>query len=242
MRHDPRLDLLEQATERGMLRALDVAFARFLAMQDATASAVVPLLGALVSRQQADGHLCLDLTTWQQLADEFAWPSSWQALITKAAAEPHSLTASILVATPADNARRGSPLVLDGDRLYLRRYWNHEQRVAEAIGQRLAQVPSAPAQLAEQLARLFPAAPTDAPDWQRVACALAARGAFTVITGGPGTGQDHHRRALARLAADVATKRLATSPAYPPCRPHWQGRRPAAGVDQRADRAARCRR
>ena len=189
MRHDPRLDLLEQATERGMLRALDVAFARFLATQDATAAAVVPLLGALVSRQQADGHLCLDLTTWQQLAEEFAWPSSWQALITTAATQPHVLTASILIATPADNARRGSPLVLDGNRLYLRRYWNHEQRVAEAIGQRLAQAPGAPAQLAEQLARLFPAAHTEAPDWQRIACALAARGAFTVITGGPGTGK-----------------------------------------------------
>lgn len=189
MRHDPRLDLLEQATERGMLRALDVAFARFLAAQDTAASAVVPLLGALVSRQQADGHLCLDLTTWRQLAEEFAWPSSWQALITAAAADPDTLAASILVATPAHNARSASPLVLDGNRLYLRRYWNHEQRVAQAIGRRLAQSPHAPEKLAEQLARLFPAQNTDAPDWQRIACALAARGAFTVITGGPGTGK-----------------------------------------------------
>lgn len=209
MRHDPRLDLLDQAAERGMLRALDVAFARFLAAQDETASAVVPLLGALVSRQQADGHLCLDLTTWQQLAEEFAWPSNWQAQITKAAAEPQSLTASILVATPTDNARRGSPLVLDGNRLYLRRYWNHEQRVAEAIGQRLAQVPSAPAQLAEQLATLFPAAATDAPDWQRVACALAARGAFTVITGGPGTGKT---TAVVRLLGLLQTLQRNDSP------------------------------
>lgn len=189
MRHDPRLDLLEQATERGMLRALDVAFARFLAAQDTAASAVVPLLGALVSRQQADGHLCLDLTTWRQLAEEFAWPSSWQALVTEAAADPHALTTSILVATPAHHARGASPLVLDGNRLYLRRYWNHEQRVAQAIGRRLAQAPNAPEKLAEQLARLFPAANADAPDWQRIACALAARGAFTVITGGPGTGK-----------------------------------------------------
>lgn len=189
MPHDPRLALLEQATERGALRALDVAFARFLAAQDSAAHAVVPLLGALVSRQQADGHLCLDLTTWRQLAEEFAWPANWQALITDAAADPHALIASMLVATPADNTRAGSPLVLDGTRLYLRRYWNHEQRVAHAIGRRLEQAPNAPEKLAEQLTRLFPAEATDAPDWQRIACALAARGAFTVITGGPGTGK-----------------------------------------------------
>ncbi|WP_266182707.1 exodeoxyribonuclease V subunit alpha [Dyella humicola] len=189
MRHDPRLDLLDQATERGTLRALDVAFARFLAAQDAHAPAVLPLLGALVSRQQADGHLCLDLASWEPLAEEFAWPSSWRALIATAIADPRSLTHSILVAVPDVGDRAASPLVLDGHRLYLRRYWQHEQRVAQAISLRLSQSPSAPPQLAEQLARLFPAKVSHLPDWQRIACALAARGAFTVITGGPGTGK-----------------------------------------------------
>ena len=189
MRHDFRLDLLDQATERGTLRALDVAFARFLAAQDAHAPAVLPLLGALVSRQQADGHLCLDLASWEPLAEEFAWPSSWRALIATATADPASLSHSILIATPDAGDRSSSPLVLDGQRLYLRRYWNHEQRVAQAIDLRLSQSPSAPPQLAEQLARLFPAEATHRPDWQRIACALAARGAFTVITGGPGTGK-----------------------------------------------------
>ncbi|MFC4527627.1 exodeoxyribonuclease V subunit alpha [Dyella halodurans] len=189
MRHDARLDLLDQAPERGTLRALDVAFARFLAAQDAHAPAVLPLLGALVSRQQADGHLCLDLASWEPLADEFAWPTSWRALVATATADPASLTHSILVATPDAGDHAGSPLVLDGHRLYLRRYWQHEQRVAQAISLRLIQSPSAPPQLAEQLARLFPAEAGDLPDWQRIACALAARGAFTVITGGPGTGK-----------------------------------------------------
>src|SRR5690606_24051461 len=42
--------------------------------------------------------------------------------------------------------------------------------------------------LPEQLQRLF-ADSTQQPDWQRLACALAARGAFSIITGGPGTGK-----------------------------------------------------
>ena len=188
MRPDALPASLDLALAHGVLRPLDVAFARFLAAQDPAAPAALPLLGALVSRQQADGHLCLDLAGWESLADEAGWPEAWRTLVSMAMADSASLAASEAIGLP-DGTHEGSPLVLDGSRLYLRRYWNHEQRVAGAIGQRLAQPPQAPAQLREQLARLFPGAGDGTPDWQRVACALAARSLFTVITGGPGTGK-----------------------------------------------------
>ena len=38
------------------------------------------------------------------------------------------------------------------------------------------------------LERLFASSQTQ-PDWQKLACAVAARGAFSIITGGPGTGK-----------------------------------------------------
>lgn len=180
---------LEQAVERQWLRPLDVAFARFLAAQDANAPAVLPLLGALVSRQQSDGHLCLDLAAWPSLAEDGNWPNAWRTALAEAANAPASLLTSSLMAASQEASFSASPLVLDGSRIYLRRYWNHEQRVARAIEQRLAPQNATSPLLASQLARLFPAATDDAPDWQRVACALAARGAFTVITGGPGTGK-----------------------------------------------------
>jgi len=189
MSADPRTEALEQAVEHGWLRPLDVAFARFLQAQAPDASPSLPLLGALVSRQQADGHLCLDLAAWEALADDGGWPSAWRGLLADAALLPASLLASPLLAAAGDVLRTASPLVLDGSRLYLRRYWNHEQRVAQAIGQRLARTPATSSLLPAQLARLFPTSPDNPLDWQRVACALAARGAFTVITGGPGTGK-----------------------------------------------------
>ena len=188
MLHDALATSMEHAVERQWLRALDVAFARFLAAQDATAPAAVPLLGALVSRQQADGHLCLDLDAWKALADDGGWPADWRNMLADAASAPTSLLSSLLAASD-DALSTASPLVLDGSRLYLRRYWNHEQRVATAISQRLARSHAASPLLAGQLARLFPGASGDMVDWQRVACALAARGDFTVITGGPGTGK-----------------------------------------------------
>ncbi len=189
MQPESALALMDQAIERGWLRPLDVAFARFLDTQDPQAPRALPLLGALVSRQQADGHLCLDLSSWVSLADDGGWPSSWRTMLAEAADAPAALLASSLLAASDDSARGASPLVLDGSRLYLRRYWNHEQRVAQAISQRLLSQRETSPLLSAQLARLFPGASTGSPDWQRVACALAARGAFTVITGGPGTGK-----------------------------------------------------
>lgn len=180
---------LEHAIERGWLRPLDVAFARFLEAQAADAPPALPLLGALTSRQQADGHLCLDLSAWASLADDAGWPEHWRHMLAAAANAPASLLSSALMADAGDAAQASSPLVLDGSRVYLRRYWNHEQRVARAIAQRLSRNNDTSPLLSAQLARLFPAPATHGPDWQRVACALAARGAFTVITGGPGTGK-----------------------------------------------------
>ncbi|WP_444679699.1 AAA family ATPase [Halomonas sp. E19] len=44
--------------------------------------------------------------------------------------------------------------------------------------------------MAELLEALFPANPEGpSPDWQKLACAIAARTHFSVITGGPGTGK-----------------------------------------------------
>src|SRR5690554_5602952 len=87
-----------------------------------------------------------------------------------------------------------TPLVLNGSRLYLRRFWRYEQRIADGIQQRLA-LPSTladPQSVAAQtlstaLNTLFRS--TEPVDYQKLACALAARNRFAVITGGPGTGK-----------------------------------------------------
>ncbi|MEH6357086.1 MAG: exodeoxyribonuclease V subunit alpha [Marinobacter sp.] len=96
-----------------------------------------------------------------------------------------------------------TPLVLSGTRLYLRRFWRYEQHIAAGIQQRLA-LPSpladplspAAATLSQALDVLFKPQgalnsqnPQSSVDYQKLACALAARNRFAVITGGPGTGK-----------------------------------------------------
>lgn len=164
------------------LRPLDRAFALFLAELDPTATPALLFAAALASHALGDGHPCLDLADpaivpprehWRALAPELGDVDAWCA----------ALAAAPLVAG-AD-----APLVLAGTRLYLARYHAYERAVAAAVAARIARAPAPPAGLDRELARLFGPPRAGVIDWQKIACALAARSAFAVITGGPGTGK-----------------------------------------------------
>ncbi|HEY9130495.1 MAG TPA: exodeoxyribonuclease V subunit alpha [Dyella sp.] len=195
---------LESAVEQRQLRSLDAAFALFLVEQDAFADMSTALLGALVSQQSGEGHVCLDLADLDEVLDDLKLPAPWRENLDDVSTLQAALATSSVVADPADD--RATPLVVDGTRLYLRRYWAYERSIAQIIGNRLhaplADVPG----LGEGLQRLFPDS-GEPVQWPRVACALAARGALTVITGGPGTGKT---TAVVRLLGLLQTLQLAT--------------------------------
>jgi exodeoxyribonuclease V alpha subunit len=72
-------------------------------------------------------------------------------------------------------------------------------------------VEPAPGDLAQRLEALFgPAnpAPDALIDWQKLACALATRGAFSIITGGPGTGKTTTVVRLLALLQSPAVERV----------------------------------
>jgi exodeoxyribonuclease V alpha subunit len=202
------LDLLlrhiEQAVDLGCLRPLDAAFARFLAEQEGTGNAAAPMLGALVSQQSGEGHLCLELGSLDDLTDQLELPESWRQVLLNTPALTEQLHLSTVIAR--EDQISASPLVLDQGRLYLRRYWDHERLVASAIQQRLLTPVTPPPGLKQELLRLFPDDASRTVQWPRVACALAARSAFTIITGGPGTGKT---TAVVRLLGLLQTLQLA---------------------------------
>lgn len=108
-----------------------------------------------------------------------------------------------LAALPLEPGRN-TPLVLDGERLYLRRYWQFEQNLAAALRPRLQTSPVAHLERARAvLDTLFPPRTVgEPPDWQKVAAANALLQAFTVVAGGPGTGKTYTvTRLLACLIA-----------------------------------------
>ncbi len=203
--------LLSRWVERGWLREVDAAFAAFLARESADASGLLILAAAFASHQLGRGHACLDLDATLKDPtfvlslppdglgehgdpaddDAPALPSVLLEGVTLACWRA-ALAHASLVGTP-DDGNGSAPLVLSGTRLYLRRYWRYEQDVCRAIRERLARPEQAPdaadaISLRAALDALFPSS-AQRTDWQKIACALAARSAFSIVTGGPGTGK-----------------------------------------------------
>ena len=108
-----------------------------------------------------------------------------------------------------------SPLVWDGvhQRLYLRRYWRYQQTVDNKIESRAKYREDAlPSQIISRLNTLFENN-KETPDWQKIACALALRSRFCIITGGPGTGKT---TTLTKLLALAIERSQVQSPTHQP--------------------------
>lgn len=207
------LGSLTRLREQGWLRRLDVAFAEFISSLDPTAGPALTVAAALLSRLESLGHTQLPLP-WLETPqiDAFGWPSDVQADLEALwrglpSYEPGWLaelraSPSVLDAASSNPVDLGQPLVLDGPMLYLRRFWRDQRTIDEAVRERCSTLESVDElALRDWIGRLFDGArgqidqPTAAsalntqPDWQRMACALALRGRFTIVTGGPGTGK-----------------------------------------------------
>ncbi|MBP2226410.1 ATP-dependent exoDNAse (exonuclease V) alpha subunit [Pseudomonas putida] len=162
------LQLLDRWVERGWLRALDRAFVSFLEERAPGSDPLLLLAAALASHQLGHGHVCLDLQ--QTLAEpDFALslPPEGDAL-TGPLLLPSQLladldlkdwrqriAASALVAAGDTPGQQARPLVLSGERLYLRRYWRYERRIDQILRQRLTQAEAPLADLSGRLSQLF---------------------------------------------------------------------------------------
>ena len=124
------------------------------------------------------------------------------------------LLASHVVALAHDGG--AGPMLLDAqDRLYLRRYFDYEQRLARRLHRALHQAPVAIGPAAQTQLRCLFAAPADSAaaaglNGQQVAAALALRQHLCVISGGPGTGKTTTVvKLLVALLADQPGARIA---------------------------------
>jgi exodeoxyribonuclease V alpha subunit len=130
---------------------------------------LVPLAAAMLSRSIREGNICLPLDTAPARSAEggddglLEWPAArkWRSVLanSKAVGGPEAQT----------------PLVIDeSNRLYLRRYWNYQQRLAIALREKAAENQTGTRGKAGTQAGAIDAAVTNA---------------LTIISGGPGTGK-----------------------------------------------------
>lgn len=189
---------LPLAGEAPAQRDLALGFALHVeawARADGAPAEVLPALRDAALRltlASAQGHVCLPLAA---LIEESKDPAAAGGVEAVAALRMQLLASSVVAAAAPALPAGAHPLVLDGgDRLYLRRHFDLESRLAGRL-RALAQpaLPADAAALRERvgalLDKLFPARDDGLPDGQKLAVAQALLSRLMVISGGPGTGK-----------------------------------------------------
>lgn len=155
-------------------------FAAYISRQQQTEDPLVTLTAGLLSETISEGHVCLNLNDFQSLNPLV------QQVLPDISLWLQSLKQTEVVGQPGEF----KPLILTADGLlYLYRYWQSEQQVAQAIKQRLNDSDMLPA--ADTLTTFMTDWQNSLPDtdWQKVAVLSALRRQLCVISGGPGTGK-----------------------------------------------------
>lgn len=128
------VSMLGQLADKGTLRQLDYQFARFIYTQSQDDK--LAFISGVVSSELGKGHICLPLIDAQGQAVDLA---SKLGLFGEAALSLNQQLAGVdwservnQSALVANNAQ-SKPLIFDGERLYLHRYWHYEVALAERL-------------------------------------------------------------------------------------------------------------
>jgi exodeoxyribonuclease V alpha subunit len=178
--------LLARLEAAGVLSALDVELATCLARLGAEPDESVLLAAALTSQAVGEGHVCLDLER-RVRAPLLGGDGQPVASFPELPAWLERLARSPLVSLDGGQSQP-RPLVLEhGHKLYLARYRDHEQRVADHLLALLAQ-PLGLSPLSAASAALVDAL-CPALDRTRDALLASRERRLSIIVGGPGTGK-----------------------------------------------------
>jgi len=174
--------------EQGFFSEIDIHFAKLMTGLSGQEVSEMFLAAALVSHATSEGHICLNLSDFagkplsvgEMTLDSFFCPklSGWL----------DTLKVSSVIGKPGEF----KPLILDDcSRLYLYRYWDYENSLANALRAR-ASAESKDIDLPllkDGLTRLFPQTQEGPIDRQELAALVCVLKRFCVISGGPGTGK-----------------------------------------------------
>lgn len=143
--------------------AIEFPFAKFMSRLADTRDEALVSLFRDVSRSLTSQHSCIDLRDYDEGDDLRA-----------------RLKALPIVGSRDDH----TPLILDGDLVFLARYFHYEVRIAERLAAMNRALDDAPADAAALVTRHFPT-----PGRQRLAAWQALTRQLVIIAGGPGTGK-----------------------------------------------------
>lgn len=222
------MDILREWRRSGLIRDIDLHFAGFIGrIAGNKPDPALLLAAALVSQATCNGHICLALDKvagkpWppppgdapgpDETGDDDAAPTALPKPITLPAYDEwirklKLATDCVTTRMTANIERR--PIVLDEKhkRLYLYRYWQCEETVAQNLHARAKAEPDdalVPPAIGEKIRQYFPDKPgATGIGLQRLAVLVGLRRRLVVITGGPGTGKTFIVARLLALMLDA---------------------------------------
>jgi exodeoxyribonuclease V alpha subunit len=116
--------------ENGFFSPLDTEFADFVLRSDELQDEVLWLCAALTSRHTRANNLCLDLDDLPEI------PSMGEGALTPEYPGLETMVAVLQKSKSVGNGDALTPLVLDGSRLYLSRYYSCERIIEKIIKDR----------------------------------------------------------------------------------------------------------
>jgi len=177
--------IMDSLVKADFFSPLDFHFAKLMAGLSCKGTPELYLAAALASHYQGEGHICVDLSSMagkrikEEDLDSPACPEldKWLGILKR----------EEVVGKPGEYR----PLVLDGSRLYLYRYWDYEKKLTDNLKERVINDPSGMNQdlLKDGLNKLFPQNSPGETDWQKIASYVSILKRLCVISGGPGTGK-----------------------------------------------------
>ncbi len=177
--------IIKSLKESHLFRPIDISFAALIyAMEIPEASETAAVFAAITSNELAKGHICIEphafAGTIKQNSDMPEAPpievplfEKWIALLLK----------SRVIGVPGDF----KPLIYDGTRLYLHKYYRYETFAALVLRDIINKEDEAVLPESENLAQIL--FEDDASGLQKEAAIKALKRKFSVIAGGPGTGK-----------------------------------------------------
>jgi exodeoxyribonuclease V alpha subunit len=179
---------LKQKLTRGDIRAIDFAFAMFIADEYPLEPEPLIDIAAYLSFQSGLQHVCVPIADMQfSLFPSFADIEDLKSFV--------EVSPAILCLSDAENqAERVAnyPIIFQGSAFYLQRYWVYETSLIQHLSRLNDQTHDYDRKrITPLLEVLFPGetAKDDEIDWQKIAVTVAAMNPVTFITGGPGTGK-----------------------------------------------------
>lgn len=203
------MENLKYWVDAKLVRYVDYALVKWMKEEEPElADAALPVLLS-ASYSASLGQVCIDIAQWLNAPETYlgAFDSedeqaqelhqalrAWTANTSLKTLQQALLSSKAVASDASDLTQQNTPFVLvqhnGASLLYLRRYWQAEQTIVSGINQRLNRATNVSEDdIRELLSALFQEQSEQTPDWQKIACGIAASNHFSIITGGPGTGK-----------------------------------------------------